>query len=205
MKILRWFISAAISSGIFSVLFVVVDAGTLISALLGGAAFAGGALLFAPEKIDPSFAAAAKDIGIDPKQIKGIISGGKKKIKLMKGFIDKIDDAEINTGIVKVAGTAENIFRNFQKDPKDIKAARQFITYYMDAVINVLQQYSAIPEGAAGRKDFRKKVIELLNTANTSFEKQLARLYEDDYLNLASEMSVLEKTLKSEGMISNYS
>jgi 5-bromo-4-chloroindolyl phosphate hydrolysis protein len=201
MKTLRWFISAAISSGIFSVLFVVVDAGTLISALLGGAAFAGGALLFAPEKIDPSFAAAAKDIGIDPKQIKGIISGGKKKIKLMKGFIDKIDDAEINTGIVKVAGTAENIFRNFQKDPKDIKAARQFITYYMDAVINVLQQYSAIPEGAAGRKDFRKKVIELLNTANTSFEKQLARLYEDDYLNLASEMSVLEKTLKSEGMM----
>ena len=201
MKILRWFISAAISSGIFSVLFVVVDAGTLISALLGGAAFAGGALLFAPEKIDPSFAAAAKDIGIDPKQIKGIISGGKKKIKLMKGFIDKIDDDEINTGIVKVAGTAENIFRNFQKDPKDIKATRQFITYYMDAVINVLQQYSAIPEGTAGKKDFRKKVIDLLTTANTSFEKQLARLYEDDYLNLASEMSVLEKTLKSEGMM----
>ena len=87
MKILRWFISAAISSGIFSILFVVVDAGTLISALLGGAAFAGGALLFAPEKIDPAFAAAAKDIGIDPKQIKSIISGGKKKIKIMKGFI----------------------------------------------------------------------------------------------------------------------
>lgn len=201
MKILRWFISAAISSGIFSILFVVVDAGTLISALLGGAAFAGGALLFAPEKIDPAFAAAAKDIGIDPKQIKSIISGGKKKIKLMKGFIDKIEDPEINTGIIKVSATAESIFQNFQKDPKDIKAARQFITYYMDAVINVLQQYAAIPEGAAGRKDFRKKVIDLLATANASFEKQLARLYEDDYLNLASEMSVLEKTLKSEGMM----
>lgn len=140
MKILRWFISAAISSGIFSLLFIVVDAGTLISALLGGAAFAGGALLFAPEKIDPAFAAAAKDIGIDPKQIKSIISGGKKKIKLMKGFTEKIEDTEINTGIIKVSATAENIFRNFQKDPKDIKAARQFITYYMDAVINVLQQ-----------------------------------------------------------------
>jgi len=201
MKILRWFISAAISSGIFSILFVVVDAGTLISALLGGAAFAGGALLFAPEKIDPAFAAAAKDTGIDPKQIKGIISGGKKKIKLMKGFTEKIEDSEINAGIIKVAATAESIFRNFQKDPKDIKAARQFITYYMDAVINVLRQYSAIPEDAAGKKDFRKKVIELLTTANKSFEKQLARLYEDDYLNLASEMSVLEKTLKSEGMM----
>jgi len=70
----------------------------------------------------------------------------------------------------------------------------------MDAVINV-QQYAAIPEGTAGRKDFRKKVIDLLTTANASFEKQLARLYEDDYLNLASEMSVLEKTLKSEGMM----
>ncbi len=42
MKILRWFISAAISSGIFSVLFLVVDAGTFISALLGGAALFSG-------------------------------------------------------------------------------------------------------------------------------------------------------------------
>jgi hypothetical protein len=82
MKILRWFISAAISSGIFSILFVVVDAGTLISALLGGAAFAGGALLFAPEKIDPAFAAAAKDIGIDPKQIKSITTAGRKRLRL---------------------------------------------------------------------------------------------------------------------------
>ncbi len=201
MKILRWFISAAISSGIFSVLFVVVDAGTLISALLGGAAFAGGALLFSPEKIDPAFAAAAKDYGIDPKHIREIISGGKKKIKLMKGFTDTIEDAEIKTGIIKVSATAESIFQNFQKDPKDIKAARQFITYYMDAVINILKQYESLPDSSAGKKEFRKKVIELLNTANTSFEKQLARLYEDDYLNLASEMSVLEKTLKSEGMM----
>lgn len=201
MKILRWFISAAISSGIFSLLFMVVDAGTLISALLGGAAFAGGALLFAPEKIDPAFEEAAREHGIDPKQIRGIISGGKRKIKVLKGFSDTVEDAGIKSGIIKVSGTAEKIFRNFQKDPKDIKAARQFITYYLDAVINVLQQYAALPETSSGRTEFQKKVIELLNTANASFEKQLARLYEDDYLNLASEMSVLEKTLKSEGMM----
>lgn len=201
MKILRWFISAAISSGIFSLLFIVVDAGTLISALLGGAAFAGGALLFSPEKIDPAFEAAARESGIDPKQIKGIITGGKKKIKALRGYSEKIEDREIRAGIDRVSDTSEKIFQNFQKDPKDIKAARQFITYYLDAVINVLQQYTSIPESAPGRDEFRGKVLDLLKTANSSFEKQLARLYEDDYLNLASEMSVLEKTLKSEGMM----
>ena len=200
MKILRWFISAAISSGVFSLLFLVVDAGTLVSALLGGAAFAGGALLMAPEKIDPMFEEAAKQHGVDPKQIKKIISGGKQKIKTLRGFAEKVQQPDIKSEITAVSETAEKIFQNFQKDPKDIKASRQFITYYLDAVINVLNQYVELPESAAGKKEFQAKVEGLLKTANISFQKQLARLYEDDYLNLDTEMSVLEKTLKSEGM-----
>lgn len=201
MKILRWFISAAISSGIFSLLFVVVDAGTLISALMGGAAFAGGALLFAPEKIDPLFREAALQHGISPQQLKKIISGGKKKVKTLREYADRISQPEIHSGVLKISGTSEKIFQNFQKDPKDIKAARQFITYYLDAVINVLDQYTALPESAPGKNEFQKKVQDLLATANSSFEKQLARLYEDDYLNLDTEMSVLEKALKSEGVM----
>ncbi len=201
MKILRWFISAAISSGIFSLLFVVVDAGTLISALMGGAAFAGGALLFAPEKIDPLFQEAALQHGISPQQLKKIIAGGKQKVKKLRAFADNITEGDIKSGIEKVSESAERIFQNFQKDPKDIKAARQFITYYLDAVINVLTQYTSLPETAPGKKKFQAKVLDLLNTASTSFEKQLARLYEDDYLNLDTEMSVLEKALKSEGMM----
>lgn len=201
MKILRWFISAAISSGIFSLLFVVVDAGTLISALMGGAAFAGGALLFAPEKIDPVFKEAALQHGISPEQLKKIIAGGRKKVRTLTGFADVITHAETRSGVLKVSETAGKIFQNFQKDPKDIKAARQFITYYLDAVINVLKQYTALPDSAPGKTEFQKKVLDLLNTANSSFEKQLARLYEDDYLNLDTEMSLLEKTLKSDGMM----
>lgn len=201
MKILRWFISAAISSGVFSLLFIVVDAGTLLSALLGGAAFAGGALLLSPEKLDPLFEEAALHHGISPQQLKKIISGGRKKVKIIRDFADKIDQPEIKSGILKVSDTAEKIFSNFRKDPKDIKAARQFITYYLDAVINVIRQYSALPESSAGRKEFQKKLLELLEAANQSFEKQLSRLYEDDYLNLDTEMSVLEKALKSEGLM----
>jgi len=201
MKIIRWFISALISSGVFSLLFVVVDAGTLISALLGGAAFAGGALLFAPEKLDPIFEEAAKSHGISPKQLKSIISGGRKKVKTLNRLAEKVSEPDIKDSILQVSATAAKIFSNFRKDPKDIKASRQFITYYLDAVINVITQYTALPETAPGKKEFQKKVRDLLKTADNSFNKQLERLYEDDYLNLDTEMNVLEKTLKSEGMM----
>ncbi len=200
MKILRWILSAAISSGIFALLFVVVDAGTLISLVLGGTAFAGGALLLSPEKIDPMFEELAREHGITPAQLKKILKNGKEKINILRSYADKIKESSIKTEINQIAGTAEKIFQDFSKDPKDIKAARQFITYYLDAAINVIKQYSELSDNAPDKKDFQVKVTELLKTINKSFETQLKKLYEDDFLNLAVEMKVLEKTIKSEGL-----
>jgi len=200
MKILRWILSAAISSGIFALLFVVVDAGTLISLVLGGTAFAGGALLLSPEKIDPMFEELAREHGITPAQLKKILKNGKEKINILRSYADKIKESAIKTEINRIAGTAEKIFQDFSKDPKDIKAARQFITYYLDAAINVIKQYSELSDNAPDKKDFQVKVTELLKTINKSFETQLKKLYEDDFLNLAVEMQVLEKTIKSEGL-----
>jgi len=121
------------------------------------------------------------------------------KIRKLRKFAGEITRVDVKNGILKVADSADRIFQNFQKDPKDIKAARQFITYYLDAVINVVGQYSSLPESAPGKKDYEKKLLDLLTTASASFEKQLERLYEDDYLNLDTEMTVLEKALKSDG------
>ncbi len=200
MKILRWIISAAICSGIFSLLFIVVDAGALISLLLGGTAFAGGALLLSPDKIDPVFEALAKEHGITPGQLRKILKNGKEKVKILRNSAADLKDPAIKTEINKIAGTAEKIFQNFERDPKDIKAARQFITYYIDAAINVIKQYSDLSDNAPDKKDFQIKVTELLKTISKSFDTQLKKLYEDDFLNLDVEMKVLEKTIKSEGL-----
>lgn len=200
MKILRWIISAAISSGVFSLLFVVVDAGTLISLILGGTAFAGGALLLSPEKIDPMFEELAREHGITPAQLKKILKNGKEKIKALRDSGGNIKEPAIRTEIDKIAVTAEKIFQDFSKDPKDIKAARQFITYYLDAAINVIKQYADLSDNAPDKKDLQIKVTELLKTLSKSFETQLKKLYEDDFLNLEVEMKVLEKTIKSEGL-----
>jgi 5-bromo-4-chloroindolyl phosphate hydrolysis protein len=200
MKILRWIISAAISSGIFALLFIVVDAGSLISLLLGGTAFAGGALLLSPEKIDPMFEALAKEHGITPAQLKKILKNGKAKVNTLRDYADDVKDGAIKKEITEIADTAEKIFQNFSRDPKDIKAARQFITYYLDAAINVIKQYSDLSDNAPDKKDFQVKVTALLKTINKSFETQLKKLYEDDFLNLDVEMKVLEKTIRSEGL-----
>lgn len=199
MKILRWIISVLISSGVYSVLFFVVDAGVLISLLLGGTAFAGGALLFSPEKIDPLFEELAKEHGLTPAQLKKILKNGKEKIRILRQYAENINEPSIKTEINKTAGTAEKIFQNFSRDPKDIKAARQFITYYLDAAINVIKQYCELSDNAPDKKDLQVRVTELLKTISKSFDQQLKKLYEDDFLNLSVEMKVLEKTLKSEG------
>ncbi len=200
MKVLRWIISAAISTGVFSLLFIMVDAGALISLILGGTAFAGGALLLSPEKLDPVFEALAKENGISPSQLRKILKNGKAKVKTLRDSAADIKDQPIKSEIIKIAATAEKIFQDFERDPKDIKAARQFITYYLDAAINVINQYSDLSENAPDKKVFQVKVTDLLKTIGKSFDTQLKKLYEDDFLNLDVEMKVLEKTIKSEGL-----
>ena len=199
----RILLSAAVGVGLFSFFSVILEAGIVLSALFGLGGLIGSFLSFAPKKIDPKLQELFKLHGISPEKIKRIVRGGKKKLRKMRKFKEIIEKADVQSTIEEICVTTEKIFDDFKHDPKDVKAARQFLNYYLDATLKVIEQYYVLskqPSHTDKEEETLKKVERTLGSIAIAFEQQLKKLYEDDFLDLDSEIDLLEKTIKLDGV-----
>jgi 5-bromo-4-chloroindolyl phosphate hydrolysis protein len=194
--------SILLGSAIFMFFHLLVEAGAVLASAFGLAAALGGFLLLNPKKWDPEIAKLAQVYGITPDVIEKTIKKGGKKLRAMRKYAETIDKQSVRKSIERIGETAEKIFQNFKHDPKDIKAARQFLNYYLDSTIKIIRQYAMLSQkgGGSGNAETLKKAEEVLGTIEKAFEKQLATLYDDDFLDLDAEISVLDKSMKMDGM-----
>jgi 5-bromo-4-chloroindolyl phosphate hydrolysis protein len=168
-----------------------------ISLGLGVAAFVGSGFLFPTANKNLEIVVD----GITKEKYNEILSQGQAKLKILGSFITQAKDVEVKKKIKEISDVVEKIFEDIQKDPKDIKPAREFLTYYLDTTINILTRYTDISsQGIRSKKidDMLAKVEGLLDAIKQAFEKQLEKLLSDDILDLDSDLKVLEQTIKTE-------
>ena len=182
---------------VFAVFYFVLDLGLLLSALCGVGGLVAGFFLFP----------AAKTIdlgsGIKPEELRDALAGGERSLAALRKAAKVIGDRSAATKVAEIAKLVERILDDIRKDPKDLRNARQFLGYYLDATIKIVDRYVEI--SAQGLSDASvqaslRKVEGMLETIRAAFEKQLARLLSDDVLDLDTELGLLEKTIRMEGL-----
>lgn len=181
----------------FAVFFLFLDAGLLVSALCGIGGLIAGLLLFpAAKTID-----LGSGVGTD--ELRDALAGGERSLAALRKAAKVISDPKAAAKVAEIAKLVERILDDIRKDPKDLKNARQFLSYYLDATIKIVDRYVEI--SAQGLSDASvqtslRKVEGMLETIRAAFEKQLARLLSDDVLDLDTELGLLEKTIRMEGL-----
>jgi 5-bromo-4-chloroindolyl phosphate hydrolysis protein len=86
--------------------------------------------------------------------------------------------------------------RRHPEGSKDLKPAKQFLNYYLDAAMKIVTRYAELATGPAGSPEVMQslaKAESVMDTLNESFEKQQAKLKENDVLDLDTEIQVFEK------------
>lgn len=197
--------ASSIASGItggaaFLIFYLLLDTGFIISLAVAFAGYLGASLILTPSKTrELEF----RLDGLNAESIRKTIDEGRKKVNLMRKYCLEINRAEVRKKVERICMVADNIFDDFGNDPKDIKAARKFLSYYLDAAINIIGKYTELSSKRVISEDVENslsKVEEMLETLGDTFERQLKKLLEDDILDLDTEISLLEKTIKSEGL-----
>ncbi len=189
-----WVLSALLSGGAFILTFVFADFALPVAAGVSALAFAGGALLF---RVKP-----AKRDEI-PADLESALLEGRRKLGEIRAYGRKIPDAPTKSKVEAISESVERIFAEIRRDPVDLKTARQFLSYYLDSTVTILDKYVTISSQSVsdpGIRDSLARVECLLDTINAAFGKQLARLLSNDLLDLDTELSLLEKTLEMEGL-----
>ena len=110
-----------------------------------------------------------------------------------------LGDREIALRVAGFGDAAQAMFRQIEKDPRDMRAARRYLGVYLSGALAATEKFAALPS-AARTGAARDEYLALLGDLESSFAAQSERLLFDDRSALEVEIEVLRDRLQRDGV-----
>lgn len=136
-------------------------------------------------------------------QVDEIIERGRGIIKQIVAENDKIPDPELSRQIDELESISNKIFRTVIEKPGKAPQIRRFMDYYLPTTLKMLQGYSLMDDRKISSQEalnVKAKIESAMEVVIDSFKKQLNTLYQDDILDISTDIDVLETMLKQDGL-----
>lgn len=163
-----------------------------------------------PSVGDATRGAARKTLNVDlsglsitQEQFDAALRDGAIKLTHLKRASEKVVDERVRAKAHAVCDSVARILADIHEDPKDLRPARKFLDYYLDATIKVVDRYVALSSKNVSSDEIRALLTRAessLDTIKSAYDKQLEQLLENDVMNLDTELEVLERTIEMEGL-----
>ena len=206
-----------IAAAVFVLWYFVLGLGLIVGAILSGLVYValGTALLPAVTGAFGRRNAAARTTraaanepdltgsGITHQELTQALTDGARKLTQLKRATDRVRDDRVRAKANAVCDAVARIITDVREDPKDLRGARKFLNYYLDAAINVVKRYVYLRNRGASTGEAHaalSRAENSLETIRAAYELQLQHLLENDLMDLDTELEVLERTIKLEGL-----
>jgi len=154
-------------------------------------------------KNQPNRSVLLAQAGLTESDIIEAIKDGRTKLNEMRLLANRIVNPLVQYKVKQIGDVTEKILDDIKQDPKDLRQARQFLNYYLDATIKILDRYTELSSKRLANPEVQaslKRVEGLLDTIRLAFEKQHAILLQDDVMDLDTELKLLQNTITYEGL-----
>lgn len=138
--------------------------------------------------------------GIDPFQTDRVaraVDEAEKHLTAMGDAILRAKDRQLTQRVERFAATARSLFRTVEQDPRDLTAARKYLSVYLmgarDATIKFADLFAQTRDAKA-RQDYET----LLTDLETTFAERTRHLLTDNRTDLDVEIEVLRERLQRE-------
>ncbi|MDP2080735.1 MAG: 5-bromo-4-chloroindolyl phosphate hydrolysis family protein [Pseudotabrizicola sp.] len=125
------------------------------------------------------------------------VDEAEKHLTAMRDAILRANDRQLETRVDRFAAAARQLFRTVEDDPRDLTAARKYLSVYLlgarDSTIKFADLYARARDTQA-RSDY----LALLDDLETTFADRSRSLLNDNRSDLDVEISVLRDRLKTE-------
>ena len=136
-------------------------------------------------------------------EVEKIIADGKLAMREMGRLYSTIEDPEVRKKINEIMRISDKIVQDAVQDESDVPQIRKFLDYYLPTTIKLLNAYDRMSDqGIAGDNLTRsmKSIEEMLDTAIEAYKKQLDSLFENQALDIETDISVMNQMLAREGL-----
>ena len=136
--------------------------------------------------------------------VDSLVEKGQEMLTQIRKENDLIPDAELTAQMNQLENVANRIFHTVAEQPAKAPQIRRFMDYYLPTTLKMLSGYRKMDERQVTGKnaqETRSQIREAMNTVLKAFDKQLDALYQDDMLDLSTDIDVMETMLRQDGLI----
>lgn len=116
---------------------------------------------------------------------------------------DAIENPELSRKIDRIGEITGRIFACLRERPDKEGQLKSFLSYYLPTTLKILRAYAQMEaQGIQGENIFaaKKRIEDMMDQVVDGFEKQLDRLFQNDAMDVTSDVAVLEQMLKKDGL-----
>jgi hypothetical protein len=136
-------------------------------------------------------------------EVDAILEKGRRTIQQIREENMMIPDEVLTDRLRQLELLCGEIFRTVHDKPEKAPQIRKFMEYYLPTTLKIVSTYRVISErGIGGREiaDARQRIEDALGTVIKGCQKLLGKLYQDDVLDITTDIDVLEQMLKRDGL-----
>ncbi len=154
------------------------------------------------EKMNPSAKAETPKKSYGP-EIDPVIAEGNRALSEMGRLYMSIKDTEVRKKINELMRITDKITQDAIADPSDIPQIKKFMNYYLPTTIKLLNAYDRMSsQGIEGENldKSMKSINEMLDAAIEAYKKRLDSLFENQALDIETDIEVMNTMLAREGL-----
>ena len=136
-------------------------------------------------------------------EVDAMLDKGQEAIRQIREENMKIPDALLTDKLAQLEILTGEIFRTVHDKPEKAPQIRKFMEYYLPTTLKIVRTYRTINERGVGGKEIieaRRRIDDALGTVIKGCQTLLSKLYQDDVLDITTDIDVLEQMLKRDGL-----
>ena len=139
-------------------------------------------------------------------EIDPIVEEGNRALSEMGRLYMSIKDTEVRGKINELMRITDKFIQDAIDDPADIPQIKKFMNYYLPTTIKLLNSYDRMSAQGIEGENLNKSMASInsmLDTAIEAYKKRLDSLFEDQALDIETDIDVLNQMLEREGLTGN--
>lgn len=136
-------------------------------------------------------------------EIDPIIEEGNRALSEMGRLYMSIKEPDVRQKINELMRITDKIVQDAIDDPADIPQIKKFMSYYLPTTIKLLNSYDRMSaQGIEGENldKSMKSINEMLDSVIVAYKKRLDSLFENQALDIETDIDVMNKMLAREGL-----
>ena len=133
-----------------------------------------------------------------------LIERGQEMLRQIRKEDELIPDVELSRQIVELEQVSTRIFQTVIEQPGKAPQIRRFMDYYLPTTLKMLTGYRRLTERSVRGQNAqvtKERIESAMEVVLGAFKKQLDTLYQNDMLDITTDIEVLETMLKQDSLL----